>query len=342
MTRPLFDVLDGGLLTTVQDAGRPDWSHLGVPQSGAADPWSLAVANLLVGNDPSAAALELTLIGPTLMTCATVTIGLAGADLGARIKGGRRLAPGRSHRLAAGDVLEIAGDGPDAPATGGRAYLAIPGGVDVPIVLGSRSTCLAGRFGGLDGRALRAADGIDAVTPLGGLVRPELVWPEAEVDRRSADAGRPSPAVAAAVVLRVLAGPAVGLAALVGVDWRVGSAADRVGIRLDGGQLPAGSGGETTTHGTPWGAIQLPPDGRPIVLGVDHQTTGGYRVVGVVISADLAALGQLRPGAPVRLVVTDRPAALGALRAQRTAFQAGAGALRDAAGWGALTDLAGS
>ncbi len=122
----------------------------------------------------------------------------------------------------------------------------------------------------------------------------------------------------------------------------MGSAADRVGIRLDGTPLPAGIGGEATTLGVPWGAIQVPADGRPIILGVDHQSTGGYRVVGVVISADRPILGQLRPGAPLRLVATDVEGALDALRIRRAALATGAAALREAAGWGALLDAAGS
>jgi allophanate hydrolase subunit 2 len=124
-------------------------------------------------------------------------------------------------------------------------------------------------------------------------------------------------------------------------EWRVASAADRVGIRLEGDRVAQAIGGETTTHGVPWGAIQVPPDGRPIVLGADHQTTGGYRVVGVVISADLPLLGQLRSGALVRLETTDRAAALVALEHRRAALVAGAAALHDAAGWGALIDSAG-
>ena len=353
----LFDVVEGGLLTTVQDAGRPDWAHVGVPGSGASDPWSLAVANLLVGNDPGAAALEMTLVGPTLAVRpgGAVTIGLAGADLGARIQGGRRLVPGRSHRLAAGDTLEINGSPRNPPSIGARAYLAIPGGIDVPLVLGSRSTCLAGAFGGHDGRALRAGDEIAATgragRPTAGLdatdlVRPELVWPAPDAEAgtsddvsRHLDAGAGD---AAPAVLRAVAGPAAGLDALTALDWRVAAAADRVGVRLDGASLPDAIGGETTTFGVPWGAIQVPPDGRPIVLGVDHQATGGYRVVGVVISADLPVLGQLRSGTPVRLVATDRAAALAALRDRRTALLSGAAALRDGAGWDALIHSAGS
>ncbi|MEA2549429.1 MAG: hypothetical protein QOE42_2027, partial [Chloroflexota bacterium] len=167
-----------------------------------------------------------------------------------------------------------------------------------------------------------------------GLLSPEHVWPEADDgDRpRGADAG---------VVLRLIGGPDSGIDALIDGRWRVGSAFDRVGARLDGEPLADGIGGETTTHGLPWGAVQVPPDGRPIILGADHQTTGGYRVLGVVISADLPILGQLRPGTGVRLVAIDRADALAALAARRDALVAGAAAIREAAGWSALTDSAG-
>ncbi|MEA2547044.1 MAG: hypothetical protein QOI09_2317, partial [Chloroflexota bacterium] len=125
MTEPAFEVIDGGLLTTVQDAGRPAWTHLGVPESGAADPWSLAVANLLVGNETGAAVLEMTVTGPTLVARSAVTIGLAGADLGARIEHGRPLRAGRSHRLAAGDRLTFGSERGVGPANGIRGYLAV-------------------------------------------------------------------------------------------------------------------------------------------------------------------------------------------------------------------------
>ncbi len=343
-----LEILEGGVLTTVQDAGRPDWTHLGVPESGAADAWSLTVANLLAGNEPGAAALELTLAGPTLAIHHPIRIGLAGADLGARIRGGRRLLPGRSHHLRAGDLVEFIADPAADRDLGLRVYLAVRGGIDVPIVLGSRSTCLAGGFGGFAGRALRAGDRLGSgnhasgdhasgrpAQGTGGPASAELVWPAADRPVRSGSPGpRPS-------VLRVLAGPASGLDALAAAAWRVAAAADRVGVRLEGASLPPGIGGETTTQGVSWGAIQVPPDGRPIVLGADHQVTGGYRVVGVVISADLPILGQLRPGAAVRLVEVDRVTAVAALREQRAAFLAAAAALVEAAGWDALVDSAG-
>jgi biotin-dependent carboxylase-like uncharacterized protein len=349
VTESALEVVDGGLLTTVQDEGRPTWTHLGVPVSGAADQWSLAVANLLVGNERGAAVLEMTVVGPTLLARAAITIGLAGSDLGARIKHGRSLAVGRSHRLAAGDVLTFdapGAEGGTGSSDGVRGYLAIAGGVDVPLVLGSRSTCLAGGFGGLAGRALRPGDLIDAGLSVahepGGRAgrsssrsSPDLVWPKADDGERprGADTG---------VALRLIGGPDPGIEALVDGRWRVGSAFDRVGVRLDGEALADGIGGETTTHGMPWGAVQVPPDGRPILLGADHQTTGGYRVLGVVISADLPILGQLRPGTAVRLVAVDRAEALAALAARQDALVDGAAALRDAAGWGALIDSAGA
>lgn len=334
-----LDVLEGGLLTTVQDAGRPDWLHLGVPRSGPADATSFAIANLLAGNEPGAAALELTVTGPTLAVSAPITIALAGADLGAGIRGGRRLRTGRSHRLVAGDVVEIPGDPTATSSSPTRAYLALAGGIDVPIVLGSRSTCLAGGFGGFEGRPLRAGDRLSATPQRGGgagEVQPELVWPARAADLSGAP-GEP--------LLRVLATSRPGLDDLVHRSWRVAAAADRVGTRLEladtGGHLPVGVGGEALTHGVVQGAIQVPPDGRPILLGPDHQTTGGYAVVGVVISADLPILGQLRPGAPVRLAATDAASARTALDDRRAALLAGAAALRDGAGWDALVDAAG-
>lgn len=335
----VLEVLDGGLLTTVQDGGRPDWAHLGVPESGAADPWSLAVANLLVGNDPAAAALELTLIGGSFTVLRDVTVGLAGADLGARVRGGPRLDAGRTHRLRAGFVLDVPGvPGDGATGSGARTYLALPGGIAVPPVLGSRSTCLPGAFGGLDGRTLRTGDTIAATVPALDLVRGERAWPG---EPWSGGAVPGASEAASTPLLRFVAtDPAAGSALEAG-SWRVAPAADRVGIRLDGEPLADDHRGEAQTHGVMWGTIQVPPDGRPIILGPDHQTTGGYRVAGVVITADRRVLGQLRPGSAVRLVATDRAAALAELRAQHEGLAAGAATLRESARWDALAESAG-
>jgi antagonist of KipI len=326
-----FEIVDGGMATTVQDGGRPGWAHLGVPESGACDPWSLAVANLLVGNDPYAAALEMTLVGPTFVARRATIIGVAGADLGGRIVDGRRLAPGRSHRIEAGQTIAFPGDGPDRRA---RTYLAVPGGIDVPETLGSRSTCLAAAFGGIDGRMLRAGDRVRAVAD-GGREAPTDVTPGERVWPSDPDAAQGER------ILRVVAGPGPGADALVAGSWRVGREADRVGVRLDGVPLPDGIAGEAVAQGVAWGAIQVPPDGRPIVLGADHQTTGGYPVVAVVIAADRAILGQLRPGADVRFRAIGRGEAITALREQRAALIAGAAALIEGARWDELARSAG-
>ncbi len=280
-----LEVLDGGLAGTIQDGGRPEWTHLGVPPGGAADPWSFAIANLLIGNDQAAAVLEMTVVGATLLARRSMVIGLAGADLGGRVVGGRRLLPGRTHRIDAGETIAFPGE---VIERGARAYLAFPGGIDVPEVLGSRSTCLAAGFGGLDGRTLRAGDVLRAV-------RDEAVVH----DESTADAsGRMERIWPAETPLEVATGPTI--------------------LRV------------------------LPGPGRPIVLGPDHQTTGGYPVVGVVASADRPLLGQMRPGADVRLRPVDHDDAVAALQAQRAALSAGVAALREALAWDELARSAGA
>ena len=329
----ILEVLDGGLLTTVQDAGRPDWMHVGVPMSGAADAWSLAVANVLAGNAPGDAGLEITLLGPRLRVRDGGVIAVAGAELGAHA-GGRRLTVDRTHAVRAGDVIAFDPAGDRAHGHGARCYLAIPGGIDVPVVLGSRSTCLPGGFGGFDGRPIRSGDVIRAGGGITTSIPPAaVVWPGAD-DADRADQTGP-------IALRLVRGPAHGMDELLAGSWRVSPAADRVGIRLDGALLSERGRGEVLTHGMPLGAIQVPPDGRPIILSVDHQTTGGYRVPAVVIAADLPLVGQLAPGAAVRFEAVDLAAADAALRDRRTAFAAGARAVREAASWDRLASSAG-
>jgi antagonist of KipI len=309
-------VLEGGLLTSIQDAGRRGWGHLGVPLSGAVDPDAFAAANLLVGNSGDAAAIEMTLVGATFAVMEPVTVGIAGGDLGGTVEatGRRRLAPGASYRLEPGDTVTF----PGRIAGGARAYIALPGGVDVPAILGSRSTCLAAAFGGLDGRRLAAGDIIRRAAPDG--VRAALRWP-----------GEPDePATEAAV--RVVAPPSLvstapddALDALIAETWSVAMDSDRMGIRLGGARLAA-SQQSVVSHGVTWGTIQLPPSGTPIVLLADAQPTGGYAVVAVVITADRGALGRLGPGDHVRFARVSLDDARAALRNR----DAGLAAARDA------------
>jgi biotin-dependent carboxylase-like uncharacterized protein len=321
-----FEVVEAGLLTTIQDAGRPDWTHLGVPVGGACDGWSLEVANLLAGNDPGSAAVEMTVVGATFAVRAATTVALAGADLGGIVREtDRPLLPGRTHRLDAGTTIAFGGGG---PGTGAREYLALPGGVDVPVVLGSSSTALGAGFGGIEGRRLEPSD---VVRARNGLAARAAAWAAMPDDplAESAD-GMP---------IRVLPGPAPGLGPLVDADWRVGAGSDRIGLRLEGRRVDAAP--EILSHGVVFGAIQIPPGGAPIVMLADHQTTGGYPIAAVVIRADLPRIGQLRPGAPVRFVEVSMAAARAALISRREAMARGAAALREGAGWDELWQSAG-
>lgn len=303
----VLEVLDGGLLATIQDGGRTGFEPDGVPRSGAADGIGLAVANALLGNALDAAAIEATLLGPRLRALVDVDVALGGADLGA-VVAGRRLTPGESIRLRAGEELSFEGraDGPDA---GCRAYLAVPGGIAVPLVLGSRSTCLPAALGGFDGRPLHSGDRLAAA---GGAVAARPA-PRRLPARLAADLPT------SAQRLRVLPGPASGAGdptyrALVDRAWYVAPESDRRGLRLEPAGGPAeGSGlegvGELPSHGVLPGAIQLTPAGQPLVLLPDAGTTGGYPVVAVVIRADVPLLGQLPPGAEVRFRASTPEAA---------------------------------
>jgi antagonist of KipI len=333
----VLEVVDGGLLTTVQDRGRPGWAGSGVPHGGACDPWSLAVANVGCGNAPDAPALELTLVPPTLRVLRAATLGLAGADLGLRLRRAgaeRPFLPGSAIHVADGDILT-----PGPPSgTGARAYLAVAGGIDVPRVLGSASTALGAGFGGLDGRALRAGDRL-AAGPLATHTHhaaPHAVPPIVE-----GVAGATPPFLVLPGPFRGRPGDAELRQAFLHATWRVGAASDRMGLRLDGPPLAPVDMTDIPSHGVTWGTIQLPPDGRPIVLLADHQPTGGYPVIAVVIAAERPRLGQLRPGADVRFEETTPGAAIEALRAQQTRLRALIAAAGDARRWDAAADAAG-
>lgn len=334
--RLVLEVIDAGLMTTVQDAGRPGLGSLGVPEGGAADRRALAVANLLVGNRPDAPALECTLLGPRLRALGPVVVAVAGADLEAQVEEtGERLAPGTALSLQPGSTLALPG-----PAIRGvRAYVAVDGGIDVPSVLGSGATLVGAGLGGIEGRALRAGDLIRAA-------RPALV-PRHEAAHRPGATAVSRSAEGSPTVLRVTAGPhSAGpgdpcLAALAGTEWTVSPRSDRMGVRFDGPPLPGTWSAELATIGVLPGAVQVPPDGLPIALLVDAQPTGGYQVPAVVIYADLPSLGQVGPGDAVRFVPVSPVAARAALRAQLHELAEIAEHLREAAGWDELWRSAG-
>ena len=301
-----FDVADGGLLTTVQDRGRRQVAHLGVPGAGPADRRSHALANLLVGNDPGAAALECTMAGPTLVSRADRYVAVVGGSAEVRLDG-RPLPSERVVPVAPGQRLQV------GPLTGGaRTYVAVDGGFAVPEVLGSASTDVLSWLGP---PALEAGDRLGvgpASGPLGGHLRPGTMAP-------------PGPAV----VLRVLPGPhpewfgADALNALARTRWAVGPQSNRVALRMGADHPPVGlrpSSRPLASHGVVDGVLQVPAGGLPIALLPDHATLGGYPVVAVVISADLALLGQRPVGSEVTLEPVDGRSAARALASETRAL----------------------
>jgi biotin-dependent carboxylase-like uncharacterized protein len=280
-------VVTPGLHTTVQDLGRLGYQKIGVPVSGALDGPGLVLANALVGNDAGAAALEMLLGGPTLEVAAdSVRVALAGAGAWLEI-GGRALAAWQSVALARGEVFRVV-LGEEAAC----AYLAVEGGIAVPLVLGSAATYARGGFGGLDGRALRAGD----VVPLAvaqARQRAELRLPQPP------DAARAAP-------IRLVLGPQLefftdaAVAVLLEGEFRISPQSDRMGMRLDGPRLAHRAGWDIVSDAIPTGAIQVPGSGQAILLLADHQTTGGYPKIATVVSADLPVVGRRRPGDPIR------------------------------------------
>jgi biotin-dependent carboxylase-like uncharacterized protein len=333
-----FEVLDPGLLTTIQDAGRPNLGHLGVPRAGACDPTALAVANLLVGNRPDAPVLECTIAGPDLRVIRDVVVGIAGADLGAvSAPSGRRLGSWAAHLVQTGERLILAGTEPAADA-GARAYLAVPGGFAVPTILGSASTSLVGGFGGIEGRLLRAGDELTATGPIPDHRRlAGHRWPADLALTRAAD------------TVAILAGPAAGttagaeaLEALIATAWGVASASDRRGLRLEGPPLQLDAPSDGPSHGVPLGTIQVTPSGLPIVLLQDAGPTGGYPVLAVVATSDRSIVGQARPGGQIAFRLVDQEGARTAERERRRLLAAGAARLGMTDPWDDLPDLAGA
>lgn len=284
-------VLEPGLLTTVQDLGRPGHAALGVSASGAADPLSARMGNLLVGNAENAGVLEMTLVGGIFAFDAPALVAVTGSDFGAAVEGRRpgALPPWSATQVEAGDVVRV---GPTR--SGARAYLCIRGGVVVPPVLGSASTHLLTGLGGLCGRALRKGDVLE-IGPDPGGPRSRLRVAALEVEK-----------ILLRRTLRVTRGPqadfftALALERFARSEYEVTEEADRMGLRLSGPPLMRSDARQMLTEGVCVGAVQVPENGQPIVLFVEQQTTGGYPKVANVVSADLPALGQLRPRDRVR------------------------------------------
>lgn len=315
---PALEVVAPGLQALVQDLGRPGLAHLGVSASGAADPRSLRAANRAVGNPPGTAAVEAAGGGLRVRARGDVVVALAGADPRAVVRrddpdGERRAPRARPFRLRDGDELELA-----APARGRRTYLAVRGGVDVRPVLGSRSTDVLAHLGPdplAPGTALpvrpSSTGSLAGTRPMArGIACSKAGGGAVAVG----DVGAPElaalPAPGELTTLPVVLGPhddwftPAAVALLRDQAWRVTDRSDRVGLRLDGerplDRTPSARARELPSEGCVTGALQVPPDGLPVLFGVDHPLTGGYPVVGAVASSHAWLLGQLPPGALVR------------------------------------------
>lgn len=302
----LIEVVDAGVAVTVQDGGRPGYRSIGVPLSGALDPWLLAAANALLGNAADAAALEVPLAGPTLKAVSgTVRVALGGEVEGRLIsaRGSVRPVPAwHTATLFPGDTLQVGG------VARGVAYVAVGGGVAVPVQLGSRATYLRAALGGVHGRALARGDRLPCARLHGD--------PWLEYRAREAPPRADGP-------IRVILGPqddhftADALANFLGRPYRVSRDMDRMGMRLDGPALEhSARGAEIVSDGVTPGAIQVPASGLPIVLLADCQTSGGYPKIATVIRADLGRLGQLRPGDEIRFRSVSHAEAVRALQAE--------------------------
>lgn len=271
-------ILKPGMLTTVQDLGRPGQRAAGLPLGGAVDAFSLHVANLLVGNAPGAAGLEMTLVGAELEFATDALIAVAGAPMGGP-------APGRPHAVKAGERVKFG-----AATCGCRTYLAVAGGIAVPEVLGGRGTDLRASLGGWEGRALTKGDEL----PIGEGAR-EIVG------RWSVDP-KIFPELCEEVILRTVVGPEAAefSGGISREEFTVSPQSDRMGIRLTGTNLVRRAGADLVSSAVTPGTVQVPPDGAPIVLLADAQTIGGYPRIAHVIRADQPLLAQLRPGDRVR------------------------------------------
>ncbi len=315
-----INVIKPGLSTTVQDLGRPGYYHLGIPTSGGMDMLSLAAANLLVGNDSGAAVLEAVFLGPELEFTADAMVAVTGADMPPKVDGEERAA-WTAFMVKKGQVLSFG-----FLKAGARAYIAVSGGIDVPVVLGSRSTYTLGALGGFEGRKLAAGD----VLPVGA--------------GRGVTEGRSLPEA-----LRRKPGTPAELRMLPGLywhriteaagktffedTWKVAPEADRIGYRFKAGhplefadrEQPFGAGSDPSNIVDacyPYGSVQVPGGTEPIVLHRDAVSGGGYFMLGTVVSADMDLIGQLQPHTPTRFVKVTMEQALQARRDRKAVLDA--------------------
>ncbi|MFC3321122.1 5-oxoprolinase subunit C family protein [Mesorhizobium cantuariense] len=303
----MIEILTTGLPNTVQDLGRPGHLALGVSHGGAMDAQALAIANLMLGNDPSAAGIEVALHPFRLRAHIDTAVAITGADCAVSV-GDRPCPPWWAMTIRAGETLVL-----EVPRVGARSYIAFAGGLDLPPVMGSRATDVKGGFGGLGGRGLSRGDRF-ALNPAQCRLPAGGVGAALEERRGAADG------LASAIELRVL--PAAEFdtftpeaeAAFTGSEWSITNDANRMGYRLSGATLSLRSPLELLSHGIVPGTVQVPPSGQPIIQLADANTCGGYPKIATVIEADLWRLAQAPVGARLRFLPVSIEASTDALR----------------------------
>lgn len=301
-----FEVIQPGVLTTIQDLGRYGFSQFGVPPSGALDIFSFRAGNLLVGNREGESGLEVTLMGLKLMTLKEVVISITGGDLCPTLNG-EPLAMWRTHLLVEGDVVHF-----KKVRAGCRAYLAVSGGFVVPGIMESSSTYLSGKFGGLEGRKLKEGDILYSLDVSSSLNKLGLQFPIDWISFLEKEQA-----------LRVIPGPQdhhfteEGFQTFCSSFYHVTPQCDRMGVRLEGPKIERRSDVEESiiSEGMIAGAIQVPGDGKPMII-LTELVTGGYTKIATIISTDLPRVAQLKPGDRVRFMPITLEEALHLLREQ--------------------------
>ncbi len=304
----MIRVVEPGPLTTVQDLGRRGYLRYGIPESGPIDRAAFVLANRVVGNPDDAAGLECTLAGPRLEILAPGALAATGAEMPLSVND-RQAPRWRTVAVRAGDIVSLG-----LARRGIRGYLAFAGGLDLPLVLGSRATYLRGQLGGYNGRALRRGD---AVRLGAGRPAPPRVVRAGSIPRYDGEA-----------TVRVVLGPQAdrftpaGIATFLEGAYEMLPQSDRMGARLLGPRIAHARGHDIVSDGIPLGGVQVVGDGQPIVLLADRQSTGGYTKIATVCSVDVGRVGQLRPGARLRFQEVTVEAAHALLREARAALDA--------------------
>jgi len=301
-------IMNGGFMTTIQDMGRYGYQETGMAVSGVMDTRAASLANILVGNDENEAVIEVTMMGPTMEFTADNLIAVTGGDLGASVDG-NPIPTYQAVLVRAGQTLKFAG-----LKNGARAFIAFAGGLDVPVVMGSKSTNLKSKIGGLEGRKLAAGDEIAFCEPkkwLPNMAKRVLAVPDFSAKEHT---------------LRVILGPQNdhfmqrGIDTFLNSTYTITNEYDRMGCRMEGNLIRHKNGGDIITDGISFGAVQVPSHGNPIVMMADHQTTGGYTKIANVISVDLPILAQCMPGHKIRFQWVTVEAAQKLYRAQKKEF----------------------